>query len=106
MAERIIKWDGRSGKEYKYWIYKIGVSFESIPANYCFAEEPKPNHWRPIYFGETEDISERFDDHNKIGCIREQGATHIPVHKSNRDKEARCAEETDLINKWQPKCND
>lgn len=54
-----ILWDGESGKEYKYWIFKIGHPFKKVPGNYCFAKEPEPHHWTPIYFGETGDLSER-----------------------------------------------
>ena len=107
MAERTIDWEGISGKKYKYWIYDIGYDkFDPVPANYIFTKEPKPRTHEPIYIGETEDISERFDYHHKIDCIRRNGATHIHAHKSNSDKEIRCLEESDLINKWKPICND
>ena len=106
MAERIIFWEGASGTKYKYWIYDIGYDkFDPVPANYIFAKEAEPQKHEPIYIGETEDISERFDDHHKIDCIRRNGATHIHAHKSNSDKETRCSEESDLINKWKPICN-
>ena len=101
-----ILWDGEPGKEYRYWIYKIGHSMKQVPGNYCFAKEIEPHQWTPIYFGETEDISERFEYHHKMDCILRKGATHIHTHTSSPDKEIRCAEETDLINRWHPPCND
>ena len=107
MADKTIVWEGASGKEYKYWIYDIGyANFDSVPGNYIFAKEAPPKTHSPIYIGETEDISERFDYHHKIDCIKRNGATHIHAHKSSSAKETRCEEESDLIQKWTPICND
>lgn len=103
--EGTIQWDGRSGRTYKYWIYKIGTTFEKAPGNYIFAKETKPNTFRPIYIGETEDLSERFDDHHKMPCIKQEGATHIHVHKNTGGETARQAEEADLVGRWNPICN-
>ena len=107
MAEApTIEWPGKSGQTYKYWIYKYGQhNFDAVAGNYCFAKETNPGYWSPIYFGETEDLSERFDYHHKIDCIKRNGATHIHAHKSSSDKKARCEEETDLVQKWAPICN-
>jgi len=97
MAERTIMWEGASGTEYKYWTYDIGYNnFDPVPANYTFAKETKPKTHSPIYIGETEDISERFDYHHKIDCIKRNGATHIHAHKSSDNKNVRVAEEQDL----------
>jgi len=97
MAERTIMWEGASGTEYKYWIYDIGYNnFDPVPANYIFAKETKPKTHSPIYIGETEDISERFNYHHKIDCIKRNGATHIHAHKSSDNKNVRVAEEQDL----------
>ena len=106
MAEQTIKWVGRSGKEYTYWIYDIGATFGKSPANYVFAKETKPDTLLAIYIGETGDISERFDNHHKMPCIRQNGATYICAHTSSGDKEVRCEEESDLIANYHPVCND
>ena len=106
MAEETIKWIGQSGKEYTYWVYIIGTTFNKCPANYIFAKRTQPDKLLAIYIGETEDISERFDSHHKMPCIRQNGATHICVHKSSGDKKLRCAEESDLIANYHPVCND
>ena len=105
MAETIL-WKGDSGKEYKYWLYDLDATHDAVPANYIFVKETKTNYYAPIYIGETEDISERFDYHHKIDCIKRNGATHIHAHKSSSDKETRCEEESDLIQRWTPICND
>ena len=107
MADRTIIWEGSSGKKYKYWIYDIGHdNFDPVPANYIFAKETSPKIHKEIYIGETEDISERFDNHHKMPCIKQNGATHIHAHKSNIIKETRREEESDLLKKWRPICND
>ena len=100
-----IKWVGHSGRTYMYNIYEIGVRFRKIPANYIIACETGIKKWKPIYIGETADLSERFDNHHKISCIREKGATHIHVHRNDAGGQVRSAEEADLISRWHPVCN-
>lgn len=104
MAETI-EWDGASGRTYTYWIYDIGTTFDAVPGNYIFAREVSAARFRPIYIGETGDLSERFDNHHKMPCIRQEGATHIHVHRNDSGKTVRQAEEQDLIGKWGPACN-
>ncbi len=100
-----ILWPGRSGKQYKYFIYPLGTSFSAVPGNYIFSKETSPNHYRPIYIGETSDLSERFDSHHKMACIKRNGATHIHVHQTNGGVAVRRAEESDLVSRWKPVCN-
>jgi hypothetical protein len=100
-----IIWEGSSGNRYKYWIYPIDTSFKSVPGNYIFAKETRPGTHTPIYAGETSDLSERFDNHHKMLCIKRNGATHIHVHKSDISASTRRAEEADIIRKWNPTCN-
>lgn len=102
--EGTIKWDGQSGTEYTYWIYRLGTTFESASGNYIFAKETNPGAFRPIYVGQTADLSERFDEHHKMLCIKQNGATHIHVHKTAAER-SRLAEEADLLDKWHPVCN-
>lgn len=99
-----ILWQGRSGTNYKYWIYPINHSLKAEPGNYVFAKEVSPGRWRPIYIGQTENLDERLDDHHKAGCIQAHGATHIHAHL-NGSKKARLDEEQDLIARWNPVCN-
>ena len=101
-----ISWPGQSGKEYEYYIYRIGTNFKEAPGNYIFAKETTPNRYAPIYIGETCDLSTRFDNHHKMPCINRNGATHIHVHLSNANADVRRMEEDDLIKKWSPPCND
>lgn len=100
-----ITWEGQSGKTYKYWIYKIGYQFDPQPANYIFIKETKLHTWQALYIGETSNLSERFDNHHKMSCIRQNEATHICAHKSDTNETTRLAEESDLIANWKPICN-
>ena len=104
-GERTITWEGVSGKTYKYWIYEMGMTFKSAAGNYIFAKETRPGYFKTIYIGQTEDLSERLDNHHAMPCIKRAGSTHIHAHKNN-DKAARLAEERDLIAKWNPTCNE
>ena len=100
-----INWDGLSGKEYKYWIYKIGTSFKEEPGNYIFAKETKAGYWRPCYIGETENLNQRLGDHEKEECARRHGFTHIHAHLNSAGEAVRRTEEKELIMKWKPPCN-
>ena len=103
--EITITWIGKSGNKYRYWIYPIGKTFDEEPGNYVFAKKTIQNKYSPIYIGETGDLSERFDDHHKMPCIKKNGATHITVHASSTSVTLRRNEEKDLINNYDPICN-
>jgi hypothetical protein len=101
-----ILWPGISGKGYKYWIYSLGTELKEEAGNYVFAKETSPNKWSPCYFGQTENLNRRLGDHEKEACAKRNGATHIHAHLASGGESMRKAEEKDLIQKWQPPCND
>ena len=105
MAEETTLWPGASGAQYRYWIHKIGTSFKDSPGNYVFAKKTSPGHWTPIYIGETESLKDRLSDHEKMPCIKRNGGTHIHAHLTCSDADASRAEESDLLEKWDPPCN-
>jgi hypothetical protein len=105
MAEPDIHWEGSSGKKYGYWIHKIGTTFKDAPGNYIYAKETRPGYWRQVYIGQTSSLAERLADHEKEACAKRNGATHIHAHTSSDSEQVRRAEETDLIDKWDPVCN-
>ena len=102
---RSIEWPGQLGQKYRYGIHPIGTNFEKAAGNYIFANEPIPNRWDPVYIGETADLSERFDNHHAMPCIRQNVATHIHVHTNQQGDDARRAEEDDIIAAYNPVCN-
>ena len=91
---------------HRYWMYPISEmdNFVAKPGNYIFAKHSVDSAF-PIYIGQTGDLSERFDGHHKMPCIKRNGATHIHVHTSSSDEDVRKREESDLIRKWNPPCN-
>jgi hypothetical protein len=105
MADQTILWPGASGKQYQYWISPIGMTFVDEPGNYIFTKETSPNHWIPLYIGQTESLRNRLTDHEKLPCIQQYGGTNIHAHTTSGGEEVRKAEETDLLAKWDPPCN-
>lgn len=101
-----IKWPGQSGREYVYWIYPIGTSFKELPGNYVFARESRPGYWVPVYMGQTENLNQRLENHEKEACARRNGATHIHAHTNSAGEASRRAEERDLVTRWKPVCNE
>ena len=100
-----ITWRGKSGHEYKYTILRVGTAFDAVPGNYLFAEETSPGLFMPIYIGQSSNLSEGFEAHYAMPCIKRNRATYIHVHLNSGDEQARHKEETDLIAYWDPPCN-
>lgn len=98
-------WTGASGQKYRYTVYMFGTVFGPGAANYVFARETRPGQYTPVYIGQTGDLSEPFDNHLAMQCIRLNRATHIHVKLSNAPEEQRRAERSDLIAEWNPPCN-
>jgi hypothetical protein len=90
---------GRSGKTYTFSEYAIGTEFKPVGAVYMFL-----NVREPVYVGQTEDLSERFDNHHKADCIRRRGATVICVLVVSSEAE-RLAIERDLLANYSWPCN-
>ena len=100
-----VEWTGKSGRKYTYWVYPLPVNFTSVPGNYIFAKRNERGQWVPVYIGETGDLSERFENHHAMHCIRKNNATHLLVHKSSSERSKRLNEETDLLQNYSPSCN-
>lgn len=102
-----INWAGQSGRNYLYYIHRLTPfpTFKALPGNYIFAKEVSPNRWAPLYIGETEDFSCRFDNHHKMDACVRNGATAIHVRVNHEGALARRQEESDLVARWKPTCN-
>ncbi|MCI0432583.1 MAG: hypothetical protein L0271_02880 [Gemmatimonadetes bacterium] len=101
----IYLWTGKSGQKYRYTVYMFGTVFGPGPANFIFAHESRPGHYVPVYIGQTGDLSEPFEDHVALECIKQRRVTHIHVRHSDAREELRRAERSDLILAWNPPCN-
>ena len=102
---KTIRWTGKSGKQYEYWIYRMDTTFEDEPGNYIFAKETSPHLWSPVYIGETESLKDRLTNHNELPCITKNGGTHIHAHTTPGGAHARKAEEADLLDRSDTPCN-
>ena len=69
-----------------------------------FVKDLTNNQYPLVYIGETGDLSERFDSHHKMPCIRQNGATQIGVHRTNSKQAAQNIEE-DVLGRYNPPCN-
>lgn len=96
---------GARGTQYTYWLYPIGAPFDAQPGNYFFARLNPDGRYTVLYIGETGDLSERFDNHHKMPCVKANGGTHIAAHKSAANQQVRRTEEQDLIAAYHPVCN-
>lgn len=106
MSNSDIKWKGKSGRQYDYWITPLGTSFKDEPGNYIYAKQASPGRWLAVYIGQTSSLRDRLANHEKEACAKRNGATHIHAHTAADDEKMRRAEETDLITMWQPTCNE
>lgn len=100
-------WTGVSGRQYTYFVYPFGEDFADVrPANYLFARVT-PDGAIALYFGQTNCLSNRCcPTHHKWDDAVRMGATHIMAHLSDENEFIRCAEESDLIARYQPPLND
>ena len=101
----IYVWTGQSGQKYRYTVYMFGTVFGPGPANFIYAHEKQPGQYVAIYIGQTEDLSEPFEDPVALACMKRERVTHIHVRHSDTRAEIRRAERSDLISACNPPCN-
>ncbi len=103
-----VTFNGKSGARYSFNVYSLDTEFESIGAVYAFTKrtvkKDQGSHGL-LYIGETEDLSERIPNHEKWPCVSQHDGNCICVHRDN-DKDSRLEKETDLIQNYEPPCND
>ena len=82
LMEDEVTWNGQTSS-YKYRIYPWPFKFFiNNPRNYIFCKMVS-NVWIPIYIGESGgDLSDSFDGHHAMECVKRNGATHIHAHSS------------------------
>ena len=103
MTEKIT-FTGSSFQTYVFEKHPIGAPFPPLGACYVFIQQMFPQS--PIYIGETGDLSDRFENHHKLPCIRSEGATHICIYVTGMERlDNRQAVESDLLGRYNPPCN-
>lgn len=103
---RSYDWPGQSGKKYEFQIYPLNASLKALPGVYIYARQLLDGDWDPVYIAQTRDLHQRLEGHVKMDDAVANGATHLHAHYCNAGQAARCTEEHDLVQRWQPICND
>jgi len=104
-----VSFPGLTGTQYVFRIYTLDTMFKPLGGVYAMLDRyPKPDGLgylaSPIYFGETSDLSSRFDNHHRQGCFDRSGVNCVAVHLDGDDR-SRLSKEADLIARWNPECN-
>jgi hypothetical protein len=106
-TETTIHFKGKSGTQYKFWIHPLDCSFKEVPGVYGWLKETAPGTFRPVYFGQTQDLNDRHSGgHHKEDAVLRAGATHICAHTTSGTPAQRVLEERDLIENYKPDFND
>ena len=99
---------GKSGSSYEFSVYAIDTNFRAVGAVYYISKRTsKPEgggSHTALYVGQTEDLSERFNNHHKMDCCKKKGANCISVHLDGNEK-SRLKKESDLVDAINPPCN-
>lgn len=70
-----------------------------------FCKKNAAGKWTPQYFGQSKNLNNRLGNHEKEACAIANGATHIHAHLNELESK-RLAEERDLIQNFNPPCNE
>ena len=104
-----VDFKGASGRPYNFKAYELHTRFKALGAVYIFANRMARTYgvtnYEVIYIRETGNISERFDSHHKADCINQKKADCICIYLEG-DSDKRLAIEGDLIDNYNPPCND
>jgi len=93
---------------YNFVVYPWGTDFKAVRAVYVITKRTADIYSRGthsfIYIGQTGDLSERFDNHDKADCFTKRGANCICIHEES-DEQKRLAIESDLLDGNDTACN-
>lgn len=91
-------WAGRSGRSYIHTAYTV-VPDWSQAANYILVRRNADGSCSPLYIGETDDMSRRWQEHLRSGLVdraRGRGANELHLHFLTETRSQRLSAETDL----------
>ena len=98
---------GKSGSNYSFDAYTLDTIFQNVGVVYIFTKrtikEGTGDHER-IYIGQTGELKNRIENHEKWDCFEFNGANCICVHM-DAIEDSRLHIETDLIQNYDPPCN-
>ncbi len=99
---------GDSGTKYAFDVLGLDSNFNAVAGVYVVTdrhETAQGNYTHTvIYFGQTDDLDDRFSDHHKADCFEDHGANSLCFH-ADENEQSRLAKESDLIEAHNPPCN-
>jgi hypothetical protein len=107
MQNEQIDWPGQSGTIYRYYLVyqpRVAAAVKPVAANYAFLKQMPSGLFVVLYFGETDNLSERLSGHECWPKAVRLGVNHVVAHPTPNAM-ARYAEERDLISRWNPPMN-
>lgn len=99
---------GASGTKYSFGAFTLDTTFKEVGAVYIFTKRTVNNGKREhkfLYIGETENLADRLDGHEKLACVGRNEGNCICVHVES-DGDRRLDIETDLRQGNDTPCND
>ena len=102
----MVDWAGQSGAVYSYTIHRDGDNLPVAGGNYIFVRFERGNGYYALYIGQTSNLSNRIPSHEKLPCARNHSMNQLHYRVHNGNEASRLAEESDLIKRWTPPCND
>lgn len=105
MIDDYTLWQGKSGANYRYWIYDLPPNLQGVGGNYVFVKQTRAKNFKPIYFGETDDLSDPLLQRQSARCSQKYEATHIHAHSTPGGIAIRGDEVSDLIANYDPPSN-
>jgi hypothetical protein len=104
-----VTFTGASGKSYKFNVYSWDTSFNAVAGVYAITKRYKDSgggyKHKVVYVGETGDLSGRFDAHHKADCFERENANCKCTYREDTES-TRQRIERDLIEEYDPECND
>ena len=100
---------GSSFTRYKFETYPFDTKFSPVAAVYAitlrYEKEPGKISQRIVYIGETDDMSNCLENHDRRECILSFKANAVSLYL-DPDTTSRRKKVRDLVDKYKPKCND
>jgi hypothetical protein len=100
---------GKSGAKYTFEVYHKDSSWNEVGAVYLVTKRTiKPDgggEHMHIYVGQTENLKERFANHQKEECFASHGANCVCVSQVSSEQ-SRLAIEADILAEGKWPCND
>ena len=102
----VCQWTDVSLNTYKFEVFDINTKFNPVSGIYIFCILNRNGNWHPLYIGEANDLSSRFQRHHKLPQAILMGATHFHILRFDGGEMSRKRIESDLIKNYYPPLNE